>query len=72
MRTLDDVYGPDLDDFPLEQECATLHAHLQWDERESRPDPRLPAWAYGPVWRPAPPSMPPQSSERFTALATRR
>lgn len=71
MRTLDDVYGPDLDDFPLEQELATLHgplpalqAHLQWDEPGPRPDPRLPAWAYG--------AVPAQSSERFTAFATRR
>ena len=64
MRTLDDVYGPDLDDFPLEQELATLHAHLHWDEAGPRPDPRLPAWAYG--------AVPAQSSDRFTALATRR
>lgn len=64
MRTLDDVYGPDLDEFPLEQELAMLHAPLRWDESEAGPDPRLPAWAYGPV--------PPQSSERFTAFATRR
>lgn len=70
MRTLDDVYGPELDDFPLEQEFATLHPHLCWDE--PRPDPRLPAWAYGPVLAPASLPIAPQSSDRFTALATRR
>ncbi len=64
MRTLDDVYGPDLDDFPLEQDATAQHAHLSWDEPQARPDPRLPAWVYGPV--------PAQSSERFTAFATRR
>lgn len=64
MRTLDDVYGPDLDDFPLEQEATPLHAHLQWNEAGPRPDPRLPAWAYG--------TVPAQSSDRFTAFATRR
>ena len=68
MRTLDDVYGPDLDDFPLEQEAATPPAPLRWGEAGVRPDPRLPAWVYGPVSLPAAP----QSSDRFTALATRR
>lgn len=64
MRTLDDIYGPDLDDFPLEQEAAALPSHLCWDDAGPRPDPRLPAWAYGPV--------PPQSSDRLTDFATRR
>lgn len=64
MRTLDDVYGPDHDDFPLEQELATLHACLLWDEAPASPDPRLPAWAYGP--------LAPQSSDRFEARAARR
>jgi hypothetical protein len=39
MRTLDDVYGPDLDEFPLEQEGddwdeQTLE--LDWDESEAQ------------------------------------
>lgn len=64
MRTLDDVYGPELDDFPLEQDLAMLPAQLRWDESEAGPDPRLPAWVHGPAAL--------QSSERFTAFATRR
>ena len=38
--TLDDVYGPDLDRFPLEQEAADWHGaglELDWEESEERP-----------------------------------
>lgn len=30
MRTLDDVYGPDLDRFPLEQEACPPVVPLNW------------------------------------------
>ena len=63
MRTLDDVYGPDLDDFPLEQEACVRQVRLRWGDEGPAPDPRLPAWAYGPPL--------PQSSDRLTARATR-
>lgn len=32
MRTLDDVYGPDLDRFPLEQEVCPPGIPLNWSE----------------------------------------
>ena len=32
MRTLDDVYGPDLDDFPLEQDASPMNIALNWSE----------------------------------------
>lgn len=32
MRTLDDVYGPDLDRFPLEQEVCPPVVPLNWTE----------------------------------------
>jgi len=39
MRTLDDVYGPDLDDFPLEQEAEDWDEEtlgLDWQETEEQ------------------------------------
>jgi hypothetical protein len=39
MRTLDDVYGPDLDDFPLEQEAEEWDEEtlgLDWQESEEQ------------------------------------
>ena len=39
MRTLDDVYGPDLDEFPLEQEAEDWDEEtlgLDWDESEAQ------------------------------------
>lgn len=32
MRTLDDVYGPDLDRFPLEQETSPPTVPLDWSD----------------------------------------
>ncbi len=32
MRTLDDVYGDNLDRFPLEQEARRRISRLEWDE----------------------------------------
>jgi 2-polyprenyl-3-methyl-5-hydroxy-6-metoxy-1,4-benzoquinol methylase len=37
MRTLDDVYGPDLDEFPLEQDAEDWDEdtfNLDWDDDE--------------------------------------
>jgi hypothetical protein len=39
MRTLDDVYGPDLDEFPLEQEAEDWDEEalgLDWQEAEEQ------------------------------------
>ena len=40
MRTLDDVYGPDLDDFPLEQDAEDWNdeevLELDWDEADAQ------------------------------------
>jgi hypothetical protein len=39
MRTLDDVYGPDLDEFPLEQEAEDWDEEtlgLDWQETEEQ------------------------------------
>jgi hypothetical protein len=39
MRTLDDVYGPDLDDFPLEQDSEDWDddtAELDWEETDEQ------------------------------------
>jgi len=38
MRTLDDIYGPDLDEFPLEQDAEDWGEEipeLDWDEAEA-------------------------------------
>lgn len=49
MRTLDDVYGAELDGFPLEQEAHPFHlrGHLQLDWSDAANDPSyVPvAWA---------------------------
>ncbi len=39
MRTLDDVYGPDLDEFPLEQDTEGWDEdafNLDWEEDETQ------------------------------------
>ena len=35
MRMLDDVYGDDLDRFPLEQEARWRISRLEWDDESS-------------------------------------
>ncbi len=35
MRMLDDVYGPDRDSFPLEQEARWRISRLEWDDESS-------------------------------------
>lgn len=35
MRMLDDVYGADLDSFPLEQEARWRISRLEWDDEAS-------------------------------------
>lgn len=37
MRTLDDVYGPDLDRFPLEQEAFPPSMPLIWEDMHDLP-----------------------------------
>jgi len=39
MRTLDDVYGPDLDEFPLEQDAEDWDEDtfsLDWEEADAQ------------------------------------
>jgi len=48
MRTLDDVYGAELDQFPLEQDLRLRPATLRWeDTAEGRA--LLPDWFYDPA-----------------------
>lgn len=47
MRTLDDVYGAELDRFPLEQDLRMKPATLRWDDSEEGRA-RLPDWLFEP------------------------
>lgn len=50
MRTLDDVYGSDLDRFPLEQAQRPPGADLEWDEPAKGSSPHFLDRLFGVHW----------------------